>query len=217
MFLGVSAGLIDGHHHKRLGAAWMLFEWAILRQTGQEREGIVCRGSVITHEQIANEMNCSPSSVRRWMRRLITEKYVRMERERYGFRLFVLNPKKFRASKLGQSEPLQSVQTRHARVSAHGQSKGIQAIEESAISEIPLQNNLTKLLKNNNTARTMKNACSFPSFPERDKEKKRQEVLSQADQIRAAYKPQPPCLGKKEADAFIQSCIDKTKGPVVVQ
>jgi hypothetical protein len=40
MYLGVVAGLIDGRHHKRLGAAWMLFEWAVMRQTGQGQEGI---------------------------------------------------------------------------------------------------------------------------------------------------------------------------------
>ena len=58
MYLGVVAGLIDGRHHKRLGPAWMLFEWAIMRQTGQGEEGIVCRGATITYEQVAVEMNC---------------------------------------------------------------------------------------------------------------------------------------------------------------
>jgi hypothetical protein len=96
MYVGITAGLIDGEHHKRLGSAWMLFQWCVLRQTGQGVEGIVCRGAVITYDQVAKEMNCSAAKVRKWMRRLIVYRYVRMERHRYGFTLFILNPKKFR-------------------------------------------------------------------------------------------------------------------------
>jgi hypothetical protein len=108
-------------------------------------------------------MNCSHSNVRKWMRRLIKQKYVRIERERYGFRLFILNPKKVRVSKLGQSEAVQGVQTRSCRVSTDGQSKGIHSIEKSTTSEKLLRNNPTKLLKNNNTT-PLADARSLPSL-----------------------------------------------------
>jgi len=217
MYLGLTAGLIDGEHHKRLGAAWMLFAWCVLRQTGQGKEGIVCRGAVLTYQGIASEMNCQKGSVREWMRRLVNQGYIRTERDRRGIRIFVRNPKKIRLSQSQRSQTVVSVGTSTGRVLEPQHSKGIHPIDSKGASENLLQNNLTKLLKNNNTARTLKNARSFPSFPKQDNEQRRQEVLHQADHIREAYKRQPPCLGKTEADAFIQSCIDKTKGPVAVQ
>jgi hypothetical protein len=175
MYLGVVAGLIDGRHHKRLGAAWMLFEWAIMRQTGQGNEGIVCRGATITYQQVASEMNCSTANVRKWMQRLIVQRYVRIDRERYGFRLFILNPKKFRVSKFGQSDPLQSVQNRTARVSTRGRSKQTHTVEKTVTSQNPLQNNLTKHLKNNNTTALAKIARSvLPSVPEEQRQTQEQ-------------------------------------------
>ena len=59
MYVGVTSGLVDGKHHKRLGAAWMLFLWCIMRQTGQGEEGIACYGAVVTYAAIACEMNCA--------------------------------------------------------------------------------------------------------------------------------------------------------------
>jgi Helix-turn-helix domain len=117
MYTGVVAGLIDGRHHKRLGAAWMLFQWCIMRQTGQginpttgKEEGVVCRGHAVSYSDIAREMNCSRGSVRDWMRRLVAQKYIRTERDRRGIYIYVLNPKKFRVSKVQHSQRVQSVE-----------------------------------------------------------------------------------------------------------
>jgi hypothetical protein len=166
MYLGVVAGLIDGRHHRRLGAAWMLFEWCIMRQTGQGQEGIVCRGATITYGQIAEEMNCSSANVRKWMRRLIQQKYIRFERERYGFRLFILNPKKIRVSTLEQPGSVQGVQSRPSGMSTDEQSKGTHSIDKSSTSENLLQNNLTKLLKNYNSASLADARSILFSIPE---------------------------------------------------
>lgn len=152
MFIGVTAGLIDGRHHERLGAAWMLFLWCCCRQTGQGQEGVVCRGAVITYADIAEEMNCSRSTVRKWMSRLVEQKYIRVERDRRGIRVFVLNPKKFRVSKLAHSQPGQSVQVQHGRVSNSEHSNRGYAPRNKDTYEKLLRNNLTKLLKNNKTA-----------------------------------------------------------------
>ena len=158
MFIGVTAGLLDGRHHERLGAAWMLFLWCCCRQTGQGEEGIVCRGAVITYAEIAEEINCKRGTVREWMARLVEQKYVRVERDRRGIRVFVLNPKKSRVPRVQHSKPTVSVGTRRSRVSEPQHSKPIHAVENAVTSEILLQNDLTKLLKNNNTTADAKTA-----------------------------------------------------------
>ena len=152
MFVGVTAGLIDGRHHERLGAAWMLFLWCCCRQTGQGQEGIVARGAVVTYADIAEEMNCKRGSVREWMRRLVQQKYIRVERDRRGIRIFILNPKKFRVSKLQHSESVVSVGTTHCRVSKVRHSKQVHHARNKDICAALLRNNLTKLLPNNKTA-----------------------------------------------------------------
>jgi DNA-binding MarR family transcriptional regulator len=172
MYLGVTAGLIDGHHHKRLAAAWMLFEWCIMRQTGQGEEGVICRGAVITYAEIADEMNCSAANVRKWMHRLVQQGYVRVERDRRGLRAFIKNPKKIRLSKLARSKPNESVQVQHVRPSIDGHSKPIHAVEKTGTSEKPLRSDLTKLPKNNNTTAASKpDAVSIPSLKELTRQK----------------------------------------------
>lgn len=207
MYLGVVAGLIDGRHHKRLGAAWMLFEWAIMRQTGQGEEGIVCRGATIIYRQIADEMNCSAANVRKWMRRLIQQKYVRIEHDRYGFRLFILNPKKSRVSKLGQPESAPRVQTRYARVSADGRSKHIHPIEKSNPFDKLLQNNPTKLLKNNNTKPLAHAGSILPYVPEekgqtlRERQTQETTLLEQKEKLLTRQR-----LQAEKAGAELVSC-----------
>lgn len=185
MYLGVTAGLIDGRHHKRLGAAWMLFLWCCCRQTGQGEEGIVCRGAVVTYAGIAEEMNCKRGSVREWMRRLVEQKYVRVERGRRGIRIFVLNPKKMRVSRIQHSKPVVSVENPHCRMPEPQHSKPIHAIENAVTFENLLQNDLTKLLKNNNTTAGAKSApFIFPVSDLRAEQRQPQE--------------QPPYLGKTQ-------------------
>lgn len=200
MYIGVTAGLIDGYHHKRLGAAWMLFCWCCLRQTGQGEEGVICYGAVITYAQIAEEMNCSAANVRKWMRRLKQQSYVRVEPDRRGFRLFIKNPKKVRLSKLGQPKPTETVQTQHARSSTYGHSKPIHYIENAGTSEMLLRSELTKLLKNNNTTADAKPASVPLRFGELEKiksiplekspwemEATRRKLLTQAEEIKRKY------------------------------
>lgn len=210
MYIGVTAGLIDGRHHKRLGAAWMLFEWCCMRQTGQGEEGIVCRGVVVTYEGIADEMNCSRANVRNWMRRLVEQGYVRVERDRRGIRIFVKNPKKLRRSKVAHSYRAESVQVGDLRVSNHGHSKPIQPAENKAASEFLLQNKLTKFLKNSNTAADARRASAFTSFLRNfGKEKsipgqmtpadivaRRKELRLQAERIKRDYPVMGSCSGK---------------------
>ena len=200
MYLGVVSGLLDGRHHKRLGPAWMLFEWCIGRQTGQGEEGIVCYGAVVTYAGIADEMNCSPSSVRKWMYRLVAQKYIRVERDRRGLRIFVLNPKKFRLSKPGHSKRIVSAQNRTLRVPTDGHSQQIHLVESAATSENALRNDLTKHLKNNNTTAAAQTAAVSLSPLARKKEMPRAQtekqwdarrrfLLRQSKEIQKKYKP----------------------------
>jgi hypothetical protein len=188
MFVGVTAGLLDGRHHERLGAAWMLFVWCCCRQTGQGEEGIVSWGAVITYANIAEEMNCKRGTVREWMARLVEQKYIRVECDRRGIRVFVLNPKKFRVPRVQHSKPNVSVGSRHSRVSEPQHSKPIHAIENTATSESLLRNDLTKLLKNNNTYADAKTASDISSLfkkaarelqPQRPCLEERQKLLRQ--------------------------------------
>ena len=168
MFVGVTAGLLDGRHHERLGAAWMLFLWCCCRQTGQGTEGIVCRGHAVTYADIAGEINAKRSTVRDWMRRLVKQKYIRVERDRRGIRIFILNPKKFRVSKVQHSQSSQSVGTRHSRVSNSQHSQRGYAPRNKATYEMLLRNNLTKQLNNNKSA-------SSPDFSTSEKRRELQE------------------------------------------
>jgi hypothetical protein len=168
MFVGVTAGLLDGRHHERLGAAWMLFLWCCCRQTGQGAEGIVCRGHAVTYADIAEEMNCKRGTVRDWMRRLVEQKYIRVARERRGIRIFILNPKKFRVSKVQHSQSSQSVGVGHSRVSKVQHSKQGYAPRNKDTYEKLLRNNLTKLLNNNKRA-------SLPNFSTSETRREQQE------------------------------------------
>jgi hypothetical protein len=206
MYLGVTAGLIDGRHHERLGAAWMLFLWCCLRQTGQGEEGIVCRGAVVTYAEIAAEMNCKRGNIREWMRRLIEQKYIRVERDRAGIRIFIRNPKKMRVSKVQPSKPVVIVETPHSRVSELQHSKRIHAAENAASSEILLRSDLTKLLKNNNTTAAAKSAAvsisslakakSIPREMSQAELEERQRLLHrQSKELLARFPANPPTLG----------------------
>ena len=161
MYLGLTAGLIDGEHHRRLGAAWMLFAWCVLRQTGQGKEGIVCRGAVLTYEGIASEMNCKKGSVREWMRRLVSQGYIRTERDRRGIRIFVRNPKKLRVSQCQHSQAVVSAGVSARRVSEPRHSESIHQIENKGSSKNLLQNNLTKRLRNNNTTAAPESGADY--------------------------------------------------------
>jgi len=189
MFVGVTAGLLDGRHHERLGAAWMLFLWCCCRQTGQGQEGIVCRGAVITYSDIAEEMNCKRGTVREWMARLVEQKYVRVQRDRRGIRVFVLNPKKFRVSVVQHSKPRVSVgkSNLECRESQHSQC-GYAPRNKDTYEKL-LRNNLTKLLKNNKTAlqpdfSTVENRRELQEQTERQKL-----LLRQKKEILAKYPP----------------------------
>lgn len=130
----------------------MLFLWCCCRQTGQGAEGIVCRGAVVTYADIAEEMNCKRGTVRDWMRRLIEQKYIRVEPDRRGIRIFILNPKKMRVSKVQHSQSSQGVGVRHSRVLNPQHSKQVHHLRNTDTYEKLLRNNLTKLLPNNKTA-----------------------------------------------------------------
>jgi hypothetical protein len=196
MFLGVTAGLLDGLHHNRLGSAWMLFLWCCCRQTGQgvnsttgKEEGVVARGAVVTYADIAVEMNCKRGSVREWMRRLVEQKYIRIERDRRGIRVFILNAKKFRVSNPRHSKSGVSVGTGHSRVSNPRHSERGYVPRNKDTYAALLRNNLTKQLNNN------KNALA-PFFSTEEKRRElqaqteRQTLLArQKQEILAKYPP----------------------------
>lgn len=210
MYLGVTAGLIDGRHHKRLGAAWMLFEWCIMRQTGQGQEGVICRGAVVTYAEIADEMNCSAANVRKWMHRLVEQGYVRVERDRRGLLVFIKNPKKIRLSKLARPKHPETVQVQQVRPSTDGRSKSIHSVENKGASENFLRSDLTKLLENNNATADANCASGLPprlmklgnqkSLPGRmndaELDERRRELLIQAKRIMRDYPAKGSNLGK---------------------
>ncbi len=152
MFIGATAGLIDGKHHKRLGPAWMLFLWCVMRQTGQGTEGVVARGATVTHESIADEMNCTKRNVRNWLDRLVAQRYVRIEREQYGFRIFIANPKKARVTNLSHSQAVQSYQVKSVSNTKVSHSQAVHHFRNKDTYAKLLQNNLLKPLLNNKTA-----------------------------------------------------------------
>lgn len=167
----------------------MLFLWCCCRQTGQGEEGIVCRGAVITYADIAEEMNCKRGTVRAWMRRLVEQKYIRVNRDRRGIRVFVLNPKKFRVSRIQHSQPDVSVGTSHSRVSNPQHSNRGYAPRNKDTYEKLLRNNLTKLLTNNKTA-LPSDFSTVESRRKLQEQTERQTLLArQKQEILAKYPP----------------------------
>ncbi len=195
MYTGVVAGLIDGRHHERLGPAWMLFVWCVMRQTGQgiepktgKQQGPVAGGNIVTYAEIAEEMNCKHRSVREWMPRLVREKYLRVEHDRRGIRIFVLNPKKFRVPENRQSKSVMHAGTSSVRVPEPWQSEGIHPVENTVTSETTLRNDLTKLPKNNNKDSLAKNARSDFFFSLRKRDGKAEEHAKRKDPARVGRK-----------------------------
>jgi hypothetical protein len=211
MYVGVRAGLIDGRHHERLGQAWMLFLWCIMRQTGQGTEGIVARGAVLTYGSIAEEMNCKRGSVREWMRRLIKQRYIRVERDRRGIRIFIFNPKKFRVSETQHSKPFVSVGNPARRVSRVQHSKQVHHFRNKDTYEKLLQNNLLKLLPNNKTTSQPFPSSENQGQTQRERQQQEQTIRAQAEWITAKYKPQPPPMDQAAAHDYVQSCIERAK------
>jgi len=115
-------------------------------------------------------MNCKRGSVREWIRRLVEQKYIRIERDRRGIRVFILNPKKFRVSNPRHSE------------------RGYAPRNKDTYAAL-LRNNLTKQLNNNKDA-----LAPFFSTEEKRRElqeqTERQTLLArQKQEILAKYQP----------------------------
>lgn len=100
---GERAGVIDAKHIKAMGSSRALFTWAIRRQTGATADGwgIVLFGKAITCGQIQQELGkdegklLNEKTIRRWIRRLVLKRYLRIKRARYGTVIYIANQKKF--------------------------------------------------------------------------------------------------------------------------
>jgi len=116
------------------------------------------------------------------MRRLVAQKYIRTERDRRGIRIFVLNPKKFRVSKVRHSIHAVSVEKPNGTTMAARHSKEAHPAGNGATCQNLLQNNLTKPLKNNNTTAAAKSAAvSLASIKELATAKTTPRMISQRE------------------------------------
>jgi len=179
-----------------------------MRQTGQginpasgKEEGVVCRGGGYDLRRNCRRDELSAGQCREWMARLINEKYVRTERDRRGLRIFVCNPKKFRVSEVQRSKPIVSAGSPAGSVSEVQHSKHIHAIENSGTSEMLLQNDPTKLLKNNNTTPLAKGARLTCSLYEKDSG--RENHTSGDEPERGRRKAKTPVEARKELEAEV--------------
>ena len=61
----VSSGLLTWEHYRRIGSAWMVFEWMIHQQRapreGEENTGRVRDGEPISYEQISSSLQGMPA------------------------------------------------------------------------------------------------------------------------------------------------------------
>lgn len=83
MYVGIKMGMISEEHRKRMGDAVWLFMWIVGRQTAQTKAGIgvVCYGKPITFSQIEHETGFPIWTLRRWMKALEDEGYIRRKFE----------------------------------------------------------------------------------------------------------------------------------------
>jgi hypothetical protein len=184
LFVGLKSGLIDVEHQKRMRGAIWLFLWCIMRQTGEGKEGVCCRGCVVTYEQIAAETGYPRGNIRNWMRVLVRESYVRLEPQRYGFIIWIQKPRKFSVLKSRHPTLAEGVHNKSARMSLQGQSKPLHPIEKPATSELFLRNNLTKLPNNSNTDAAANTAAVSLSSLSRQKAMPRAEMTERQQQER---------------------------------
>jgi len=103
MPIGARGGLLDWKHVVQMDRSVFLFLWAVLRQTGRNKEGagVVNYGKPLTLRQIADEMRAPYTTIKKWMTRQERNGYLsRRSFPDKSFALLVCNEKKFRAEKL---------------------------------------------------------------------------------------------------------------------
>jgi len=104
MYVGLRAGIIHEKHYQKMGMSIWLFMWCVMRQTGQdENRGFVDYGSLFTYARISAETGFKEQTVRKWMRVLVSEGYVRLEHEHSGIRIWLLKPKKEKRKSSGKA------------------------------------------------------------------------------------------------------------------
>jgi hypothetical protein len=99
---GVTAGLIDQKHAKKMGgSALFLFLWAVRRQTSTTKDGwgVVLYGRDVTYQAIKRETNFPLRTLQRWMDLLISEGYLRTQLGQHGMKIFIAKQKKFKPGK----------------------------------------------------------------------------------------------------------------------
>lgn len=98
-------GLLE--HRPKIGPAIWVYLWLLDKITSEQgAKGIVLGGSPVKAAQIASDLDVDEHTVRRDLRRL-TGSYIEVVRTPYGYRVFVLNSRKFgiwRSAKNGLSE-----------------------------------------------------------------------------------------------------------------
>jgi hypothetical protein len=97
-YFQVSAGLLTWDHYRRIGPAWMVFQWMIHEQRrprdGEADTGLVMNGNPISYEGIGARLHGMPArTVERHVALLEQEGYIRSEYLRgRGTRYFICKP-----------------------------------------------------------------------------------------------------------------------------
>ncbi|AZN43377.1 helix-turn-helix domain-containing protein [Paenibacillus albus] len=99
----IYSGLLEPRHYKSIGSAVWLFLWCISSTTKElEKDGItwgiVLGNKPIKREDLAEQFGVEEKTVRRWIKQLEEQGYIRVTRAPYGMIFTVRNSKKYQNS-----------------------------------------------------------------------------------------------------------------------
>ncbi|QHT60648.1 HTH domain-containing protein [Paenibacillus lycopersici] len=128
----IYSGLLEPRHYKSIGSAVWLFLWCISSTTKElEKDGItwgiVLGNKPIKCEELAEQFDVEEKTVRRWIKQLEEQGYIRVTRAPYGMIFTVRNSKKF------QNSPDKNVHSPPERVDRNVQSDRREWTEMSSL------------------------------------------------------------------------------------
>lgn len=95
-YTGLTNGLFEPRHERKMGKAVWFFGWLVGRETVLDGSaGLVFGGRLLTWKWLAARSGWPERTLQRWARILRSRSYIEIELEQHGFTLKIRNAKKF--------------------------------------------------------------------------------------------------------------------------
>jgi DNA-binding Lrp family transcriptional regulator len=95
-YIEISNRLLDPKHYQHMGESVWLFMWLLDKMTSISEDGVgkVLGGKPIKFSEVKEELGISERTYRRWVGRLLNNKYIQAIRTPYGLSMSVNKAKK---------------------------------------------------------------------------------------------------------------------------